>query len=114
MAEQRKQAVQTAYSFKTDPVGNSEINHPPHYGGNIIYETIKVIEAKLTHEQFIGYLRGQQLKYLIRAGLKEGEPVEKDLQKGLWHVQYELDYRARHAKGLVQESFGKMTALGEV
>ena len=32
----------------------------------------QVMEAVLTHEQFIGFLRGNVIKYSMRAGKKEG------------------------------------------
>jgi len=46
------------------------------YGG---FETIEIIRAKLTHEQFIGYLLGNILKYGCRFNSK-GDPV-RDQEK---------------------------------
>jgi hypothetical protein len=45
------------------------VNHPPHYtvGG---IETIDFIAAKLTKEEFLGYLKGNVLKYGSRIGNK--------------------------------------------
>ena len=45
------------------------VNHPPHYtlGG---IETIDFIQAKLTKEEFLGYLKGNVLKYGSRIGNK--------------------------------------------
>lgn len=59
------------------------VNHPPHYttGG---METIDVIEAKLSREEFQGYLRGNILKYLSRYNHK-GRPTE-DLKKAQWYL----------------------------
>ena len=34
-------------------------------------ETIEIISAKLTDEEYIGYLKGSVLKYLCRCGHKE-------------------------------------------
>ena len=47
----------------------SDIEQPAHYlvGG---IEAIDVIEAKLTPEQFRGYLLGSSLKYQLRANHK--------------------------------------------
>lgn len=46
-----------------------EVNSPAHYtvGG---YEALDVIKAKLTPEEFIGYCKGNILKYLMRANYK--------------------------------------------
>ncbi len=56
--------------------------NPAHYlvGG---IETIDYIEAKLTGEQFTGYLVGNVIKYLSRFEHKAGE---EDLQKARWYL----------------------------
>ena len=61
------------------------INHPEHYTAYTAdgIECIDAIEAALTPEQFIGYCRGNALKYLWRTGRKGG--VE-DLQKAIWYL----------------------------
>ena len=57
------------------------VNHPTHYNnGNI--ECIEAIEAMLTHEEFIGYLRGNSLKYRWRFRYKNGV---QDLNKADWY-----------------------------
>ena len=57
------------------------VNHPIHYNnGNI--ECIEAIEAMLTHEEFIGYLRGNSLKYRWRFRYKNGL---QDLDKADWY-----------------------------
>jgi hypothetical protein len=59
------------------------VNHPPHYTAGGI-ETIDFIQAKLTPEEFRGYLRGNILKYSSRAGLK-GD-ADEDLGKMVWYA----------------------------
>jgi hypothetical protein len=63
-----------------------KVNHPSHYGGDTTYEVIKVLEHWLSKEEFIGWLKGTILKYLPRAGKKEGESSLVDLKKGLWYL----------------------------
>lgn len=58
------------------------VNHPSHYTQGSI-ECIDAIEAALGREQFIGFLRGQVIKYQWRLGLK-GAPVE-DAEKSGWY-----------------------------
>lgn len=59
------------------------INSPAHYKvGNI--ETIDYIQAKLTPEEFVGYLKGNVLKYASRAGYK-GNAME-DAGKLAWYA----------------------------
>jgi hypothetical protein len=60
-----------------------DVNHPPHYkiGG---IETIDMIKAKLTPEEFRGYLKGNVVKYLTRAGYKDD--AGKDVDKMVWYA----------------------------
>lgn len=59
------------------------VNQPPHYvvGG---IETIDFIQAKLTPDEFRGYLKGNILKYTSRAGHK-GD-VDTDIGKLVWYA----------------------------
>ena len=57
------------------------VNHPPHYNKGGI-ECIDAIEAMLTHEEFVGYLRGNSLKYRWRFRYKSGI---QDLDKAAWY-----------------------------
>jgi|TARA_R100001530_G_scaffold42481_1_gene32374 hypothetical protein len=59
------------------------VNHPPHYNTGEI-ECIDAIEAMLSHEEFIGYLRGNSLKYRWRFRHKNGA---QDLEKAEWYEQ---------------------------
>lgn len=62
---------------------SDEVNHPAHYTTGAV-ECIEAIEAMLTREQFIGFLRGQVVKYLWRADHKGS--TEKDQQKAAWYL----------------------------
>jgi hypothetical protein len=70
------------------PPVSDPVNHPAHYTAGSI-ECIDAIEAALTPEQFIGYCRGNALKYLWRMGLK-GDKVQ-DGEKARWYVNHLLD-----------------------
>lgn len=59
------------------------VNHPAHYKAGGI-ETIDFIEAKLTREEFIGYLKGNALKYASRVG-KKGD-ADIDAGKMAWYA----------------------------
>jgi hypothetical protein len=59
------------------------VNHPAHYKAGGI-ETIDFIEAKLTREEYIGYLKGNALKYASRIG-KKGAP-DIDAGKMAWYA----------------------------
>lgn len=65
------------------PIISDMVNHPPHYTkGNM--ETIDIMEAKATPEEFKGHLKLTALKYLTRAGHKESEL--QDAKKTQWYV----------------------------
>ena len=59
------------------------VNHPSHYADSAI-ECIDAMEAMMTPEQFIGYLRGNLFKYQWRYEKKNG--IE-DLKKAQWYLE---------------------------
>lgn len=60
------------------------VNNPSHYtDGNI--EVIDFIEDKLNLEEFRGFLKGNVIKYVVRAD-KKVNPKE-DMQKGEWYLK---------------------------
>lgn len=64
-------------------MNHDPVNHPDHYMDGGI-ETIDYIKAKLSRDSFKGYLQGNALKYLSRAG-KKGNEAE-DLKKCRWYL----------------------------
>jgi hypothetical protein len=50
---------------------NDPINHPSHYNHGKI-EVLDCIESMLTSDEFIGYLKGNILKYVARERYKGG------------------------------------------
>jgi len=62
------------------------VNSPPHYTKGI--ETIEIIRAKLTDQEFKGYLKGTIMKYNTRIGLKGSKQDEiNDAGKMRWYAQ---------------------------
>jgi len=61
---------------------DDNVNKPEHYQGEI--ECIDAIEAAMSHEEFIGYLRGNIFKYNWRYRNKNG--IE-DLRKAEWYLR---------------------------
>ena len=59
------------------------VNHPAHYGGaDNAYEAIKVIEA-----WNLDFCLGNVVKYISRAGKKEGNSLIQDLEKAKWYLE---------------------------
>ena len=59
------------------------INHPPHY---TMYKDIEVIQ--LTEQ--MNFNRGNAIKYIARAGLKDPATEVEDLQKACWYIEREI------------------------
>lgn len=62
---------------------NDAVNHPQHYchGG---IETIDILKAKMPRPWFLGFLKGNVLKYITRSEFK-GSEIE-DFKKAAWYL----------------------------
>lgn len=60
------------------------VNHPPHYTSGSV-ECIEAIQAALTADEYVGFLRGQVIKYMWRCRQKGA--LEQDLDKANWYLQ---------------------------
>ena len=69
------------------------VNHPPHYNNGKI-ECIEAIEAMLSHEEYVGYLRGNSLKYRWRFRYKD---FIQDLKKAEWYENRLLEELKKNA-----------------
>ena len=69
------------------------VNHPSHYRWGS-KECIEVIEDALTPEEYAGYLKGSEIKYIYRHEHKWD--AEQDLEKCSWYLDR---YKARFSKG---------------
>lgn len=62
-----------------------QVDHPRHYGGDTVYEAIKVIEA-----WNLGFCLGNALKYISRVGSKPNTDALTDLKKARWYLDYHI------------------------
>lgn len=63
------------------------ITKPAHYAEGRRFEPIDVIEDwKLCHH------KASAVAYISRAGRKEGEPEEKELEKAIWYLQRRVKF----------------------
>lgn len=76
--------VPWATKEKPPVVQEDVVNHPAHYTETGGIECIEAIEAQLTTEEYLGYLRGNCVKYLWRWRNKGGLV---DLNKASWYLQ---------------------------
>jgi hypothetical protein len=61
------------------------VKHPAHYGGDTVYETVKVITAWA-----LSFNLGNAVKYISRAGKKPGSSLSEDLRKARFYLDLEL------------------------
>lgn len=86
LPKSRKSKIQLRVNVLKDAV-----NHPGHYGGKSNpYETIKVLENRLTREEFIGAMKFNVYKYNDRAKLK-GDELE-NYEKAAFYQNYLVSY----------------------
>lgn len=62
---------------------NDSVNHPSHYTS---YKGVEVIQ--LTEQ--MNFNRGNAVKYIARAGLKNPEAEVEDLEKAVWYIKREI------------------------
>ena len=61
-----------------------DVNHPSHYTA---YKGVEVIQ--LTEQ--MNFNRGNAVKYICRAGLKNKDKEVEDLQKAIWYLNREIE-----------------------
>lgn len=62
--------------------------NPEHYKSGGI-ETIEYIRAKMSKEEFYGYIKGNVIKYVSRVDKKSDKILDKidDLKKAQWYLE---------------------------
>lgn len=63
---------------------NDNVNHPAHYTQGKI-ECIDFIADKK-----LNFARGNAVKYIVRAGLKDPSKEIEDLRKAIFYIEYEI------------------------
>lgn len=59
-----------------------------HYHNTKGYEPIEVMQRVLNPEEFRGFLKGNIIKYSMRAGKKQGESAESDMRKAEQYAEW--------------------------
>lgn len=65
-------------------MNNDSVNHPAHYTQGKI-ECIDFIADKK-----LNFARGNAVKYIVRAGLKDPAKEIEDLRKAIFYIEYEI------------------------
>lgn len=61
-----------------------------HYVAMAGLEPIELMQLVMSRNEFIGFLKGNIIKYTLRAGHKQGEAAEKDIAKAKRYKQWLL------------------------
>ena len=88
------------YEFKVSPemleslskpilMSQDMVNHPPHYN-MYPFEVLEAIQSLLGTEGYKAYLLGNELKYRLRAGFKDKDKVQEDIDKALFYNKERL------------------------
>jgi len=75
----------------TMPYVKPDVEKPLHYHffGE---DTMPMIEKILGTEGYLGFLKGNALKYRLRVGKKEGNSIEKDIAKAMYYEKLYNDF----------------------
>lgn len=71
------------YSLDGGDTPYDPVDKPKHYMTFPDAEAIDLIEMVLTKKEFIGYLKGNYMKYRLRAGDKDN--LRQDIEKSKWY-----------------------------
>lgn len=89
--EFRKKQMRSPSLQKRVKERREAVHHPQHYGGDTVYEVIKVIDAWK-----LNFNLGNSVKYIGRSAHK-GTRLE-DLKKSAWYLQHEITTLEKEAK----------------
>lgn len=59
-----------------------------HYASMVGLEPIELMQLVLSLPEFVGFLKGNIIKYTMRAGKKQGEAAEKDAAKAKRYTEW--------------------------
>ena len=78
-----------------------EVNHPTRYGGDTVYECIKVLKAWMSPDEYKGFLRGNFIKYVCRLGKKDDNVQE--LKKARFYLDKLIEFEEENGKDRSKE-----------
>lgn len=67
---------------------NQAKHYDEHYASMVGLEPIELMQLVLSLSEFVGFLKGNIIKYTLRAGKKQGEAAEKDAAKAKRYIEW--------------------------
>lgn len=78
----------TAHGCNVFTGAKEAVQHPAHYGGDVLHETYKCLAAwGLVSNAYLW----TAVKYLSRAGKKDPAKTIEDLEKSKWYIDREIE-----------------------
>ena len=71
---------------------SEQVHHPAHYN-NYSVEVIEMFRRIYGNEATVLWCEMTALKYRMRMGMKEGNPIEQDLAKERWYLDKARELR---------------------
>lgn len=82
---------------------NDPVNHPSHY------TTGKIECIDFITDKHLNFCRGNAVKYIVRAGLKDPDKEIEDLEKAIFYLNREIkDLKSKH-----EEKFEDLNIWGK-
>ena len=85
-------ACESKHPYLGGLVGEVTLPDPPfydeHYASMEGLEPIELMQLVLSLPEFVGFLKGNIIKYTLRAGKKQGEAAEKDVAKAKRYTEW--------------------------
>ena len=87
MTENNRRIRSDTPAFLTRPAApaNDPVSHPTHYTQG------KIELYKFINDKNLNFNRGNAIKYIIRAGLKDPQKEIEDLQKAKQYIDFEIE-----------------------
>ena len=81
-------------------MNKTQIDHPDYYklGSGEAIDIIDILGLAK------GFALGNAIKYIVRAGKKDGEVTQEAIQKAIWYLDHFIDYCEREEMKNVQKS----------
>jgi len=87
-SEELEELFADKVAIDTKPVVDN-VNHPSHY----TYGKIECIDFIMDKD--LDFCRGNAIKYIIRAGRKEGSPWYEDIEKAIKYLEMYMAHKSK-------------------
>lgn len=65
--------------------GNDDVNNPKHYNTEVFPQVIDMMLKSFDKADVMAFCKLNAFKYRLRAGIKDANKIEQDIQKAIWY-----------------------------